>query len=151
MTQLEKLVDYANNNDIEISEEFFYASNHKGCCMVNENSKAIMLNKASIDCHADELCVLAEEVGHIETGTVLPVGDYLRPDYIKWVKRGNEIRAGRWAFTQILPAEKIQAALDDCCSNNYEIAEYCGVTEVFLHKAVEYHKGTGVIFRTVDC
>jgi hypothetical protein len=145
MTEFEKLIDYAYERNIDTYSEY-YTSQAKGSCLTNEYGSIVVINKRVVNDKTDELCVLAEEIGHIETGAVLPVTDYINPDYKKWLKRKNEILACRWAIVRLIPPNRIQAALNNCCSNDYEIANYCGVTTEFLHSAVEYYKRKGIVF-----
>ena len=143
MTKLEHLYDFAYNSDIEIYD-YRHPSDIKGYCMADGNFYAAALNKSAIHNSADELCTLAEELGHIKTGAVLPFSDYINPEYRKWAKRRNEIVAGRWAIDKLLPIGKIQEALNQGCNSDYEIAEHCDVTVEFLNKAFEYYARQGI-------
>jgi len=145
MKLLEALQDFAVGEDIEVR----YCCRQtptKGSCMVTEGGSIVMLNQYAIDNSAEELCTFAEELGHIETGTILPVAYYLNPTYKRWVKRKNEIRAKRWAIDMLLPVEQIQNAIEYGCRNDYEAADYCGVDIAFLNDAIKYYQRKGIEF-----
>ena len=77
---------------------------------------------------------------------MLPVGDYIAPDFKKWLKRKNEIHAHRWAIDKILPYAKITQAIENGCANDWEIAEDCDVMVEFLQKAFEYYRRKGITY-----
>lgn len=149
MTELEMLQDFSYEKGIDVFE-CYHESKIKGCCMVDNNKKAVLINKANISISADELGVLAEELGHLETGTVLPCENYLSPEYKKWLKRKNEILAKRWAYEKINLAEKIKRAIKSGCNCACEIAEEIGVNVDFLIKAINYFESKGISFCNYD-
>ena len=143
MNRLEMLVNYAHNQAIKIFNTYS-PSRMKGCCLVNDNGAAIMINKRAVENSRCELCILAEEVGHLETGSTLPFGDYLSPKYKRWLKVKNEIHAKRWAIKELLPFNDIQSAINRGCDTDYEIVKELGVTHEFFGQAVEYYHGQGM-------
>ena len=147
MTRLEQLEDYAYSQNINIFKSRFLSSK-KASCMQDNNYKLIAINMAEIESSDDELCVLAEEVGHIETGTLLPVNTYINPDYKKWLKRKNEILADRWAINEILPPSRIQQSIEDGCVSYSDIACCYDVTVEFVEKALLYYERKGIMFNS---
>lgn len=76
---------------------------------------------------------LAHEIGHCVTGSFY--NRYTPLD----VRQKHENRADRWAVQKLIPVD----ALDDAVANGYttmwELAEFFGVTEDFMRKAVCLH------------
>jgi len=135
---LEELQDYAYKKDIGIHTEY-YQSNCEGCYTIQNGEGMITINRRFINTSDDYCRILAEEIGHAETNTVLPYSDYIDPEFKRWLKRKNEILASRWAIERILPPSRIQEALDDGYRCICAIAEYCGVTEELLEEALIYY------------
>lgn len=83
---------------------------------------------------SEKSCVLAEEIGHYHTNTL----DIL--DQEEAVNRKVE-KAGRlWAYNKLIGLSGIIRGYRARCRNQYELAEYLGVTENFLHDALECYK-----------
>ena len=145
LTLLEELEDYAYENGIDLLSGTSL-STRKGSCMVMEEQSVIYLNEMRIKDAPDRTCVLAEEIGHIQTGTLLTCETYLRPENARCLKRKNERRAKQWSIRRLLPHIRIQKALDSGCRNDYELAEELQVSESFLQTAVNYYIGKGIVF-----
>jgi len=138
MTVAEKLQDFADSENIRVYPAGCH-SLHKGCCHATNDFSAIVINTNVVKTHPDYVCTLAEEIGHIKTGTMLPLCDYVDPKYKNWIKRKNEIHPVRYAINWILPPSRIQEARDDGCYCVCAIAQFCGVTEEFLMEALDYY------------
>ena len=145
MRQLEALEDFAFAEGVDVLSKAS-PSSRKGCCMQQDGQSVIFLNELRINGDPDKTCVLAEELGHIQTGALLAWEAYLRPDYARWVKRKNKLYAQRWAIQSILPHERIQEALDGGHVGDYELAEELQVPEDFLRAAFAYYVRQGVTF-----
>jgi len=145
LTELEKLHDYAYMHKIDIYSTYL-KSEHRGCCVVSNGRYAISLNTRVVDTRAEELCTLAEEIGHVEAKAVLPFDDYLCPEYKHWLKRKNEILALRYAIQRLLPPAKIQAAISKGNRGVCGIARFCGVTEEFVVGALRYYERKRIRF-----
>jgi type II secretory pathway component PulC len=78
---------------------------------------------------AEKTCVLAEELGHHYT----TAGNILDQKVIS--NRKQEIKAKRWAVKRLVSLNNIIKAYEAGCRNQYEMAEYIGVTEDFLKDA----------------
>ncbi len=79
---------------------------------------------------SEELCVLAEEIGHYETssGNIL---DYSNLDSWK-----QEIKARNWAVNELVTLDKLIDAYNQGVRNKYELAEYLGITIDFLDYSI---------------
>jgi len=143
MKRIEELEDFAYSQNYLV-QKIHVNSNIKGCCLTNHKISAITVNISVIKNSADELCVLAEEIGHLETETTLPILDYIDPNFKKWLKRKNEILAMRWAIDRILPFNKLEKALREH-ENEWEATEELDVTIEFFRDAVEYYRRKGLM------
>jgi len=108
--------------------------------------KTISTNSRLITSREEELCALAEEIGHIKNNAILPVNTYNDPAYYKSLIAKNEQKATCFAIKKLVPASRIQMAIDTGYKSSCEIAEFCGVTEMFIEKALAYYKGQQVEF-----
>lgn len=91
--------------------------------------------RQDVQTDAEKACILAEELGHYHT----TVGDIL--DQCDVSNRKQELHARAWAYHKGLQLGDIVRAFQYGCRNRYEIAEYLGVTEVFLQDGIDYYKG----------
>lgn len=73
---------------------------------------------------------LAHELGHCKTGAF----------YNRWAARDlrkrHEGHADKWAIKKLIPKERLEAAVADGHTELWDLAEYFGVTEDFMKKAV---------------
>lgn len=92
---------------------------------------------------AEKACVLAEEIGHFHTGS----GDIL--DQSITINKKAELAGRLWAYNKQIGLSGIIRGYHAKCENNYELAEYLGVTEEFLNEALSCYRnkyGTCVEF-----
>ncbi len=82
---------------------------------------------------SQKYCVLAEEIGHHETSS----GDIL--DLSEQNNAKQEAKARRWAYEKILPSQAIISAMENGCTQVWEIAEYLDIDERFLRQALKYY------------
>ena len=78
--------------------------------------------------------VLAEELGHYHTTT----GNIL--DQTDISNRKQEHRARLWAYDKLIGLSGIIKGFENCCQNQHELAEFLGVSEVFLKESLECYK-----------
>lgn len=81
----------------------------------------------------DEKVHLAHEIGHIETGC------FYRCDTSLEIRSRLELRADRWAIKKLIPAEEYYSALRCGVTTPWELAEYFGVPQTFMEKAIAYY------------
>ena len=149
MTKLEKLIDYAHQKNIDVYDTYSQ-SERKGACIACGIGSMIAINRRIVEDMPDKLCTFAEEIGHIETKAMLPVADYIHPAINRQNKLKNEAKAMQFSFWAILPPHEIQSALDDGCTCDEQIAEFCEVKPQFVREAVEYYATKGYTFVS-DC
>lgn len=77
---------------------------------------------------------LAHELGHCKTGSF----------YNRWsaqdVRQKYENRADKWAIEKLIPENELNAVVARGYTEPWELAEYFGVTETFVKKAVCWYQ-----------
>ena len=142
MTLLEKFQDFAYGKGIKVFE-IYHESKIKGCCMVDNTAAAVLINKTNIINTQEELCVLVEEIGHIENNAVLTCEYYLNPEFKKWAKRKCEIKATKWAVHTLLPYTALVSAIKKGFKELWELADHFNVTEEFIDRAFYIYQCEG--------
>ena len=103
----------------------------------------IWINKF-IPTNSEKACVLAEELGHHHTS----IGDIL--DQSKLLNKKQEKRARNWAYKRLVPLSRIIDAYRAGVRNRYELADFLGVTEIFLEEALERYKEEFGLYKTIE-
>ena len=129
---LDKLYDIAEREKIHIKE--MHLKNANGMYINYNDINVILLDKNIINKRVQELCTLAEEVGHYFHDACYPLSCVNKTTIDK-----NEYRATKWAFMQLINKEKLINLLKSGW-NKWEVAEEFGVTVELLEKAREYYK-----------
>ena len=128
MNQRENLEQYAFDRGIDIANHA--AAGELGLVGRYKGTPFIMLDMARLDTDSEFAVVLSHELGHIETAS-------LNSD--STVDTKNEHRADKWAVNQLVPLDRLQAAVKSCQGQLWEIAEELGVTEDFVCKALKHY------------
>lgn len=126
MTKYEKLSIKAQSKALKVVEVDLEANDGFYC------DGYIFINKSLND--KEKYCVLAEELGHYETS----YGNILDQNNINNVKQ--ELKARRWGYKHIVSLEGIIEAFENNCLNEYEMAEYLGVTDEYFKECIEDYK-----------
>lgn len=127
MCDYEQLLDDADMIGLQVIEKNF-KSHAKGLCKGSKiGIKKDMTN-------TEKACVLAEEIGHYHT----TVGNILNQKNAS--QRKQEKIARKWAVNRMLKIEDLFDAVLDGCQTLYDVAEYLGVTEIFLYDAIAVFK-----------
>lgn len=126
MTKYEKLSIKAQSKALKVVEVDLEANDGFYC------DGYIFINKSLND--KEKYCVLAEELGHYETS----YGNILDQNSINNVKQ--ELKARRWGYKHIVSLEGIIEAFENNCLNEYEMAEYLGVTDEYFKECIEDYK-----------
>ena len=108
-----------------------------------EGIYGIFLDPDQIRDSAEELCVVAHELGHCMTGSTHCLSSSL--DLIE----RHEYRADKYAVHRILPAKQIQRALHAGYTEIWQLAEYFNVTEPFLKRALDIYCREGYSFGSI--
>lgn len=95
------------------------------CCIGIDNSRNYSIS--------EEKTMLAHELGHCRTGTFYNEHTPLS------LRSKCEYKAQEWAILNCVPFDELVCACRSGMSNNNELAEYFGVSEPFIGKAIEYY------------
>lgn len=90
----------------------------------------IFLDKGWLETKREEKAALLHEGGHYATGTTHEMASPC-----DLVER-HEYKADKWAVERALSAEELDKAVADGHTEMWDLAEYFGVTEQFMRKAV---------------
>ena len=97
---------------------------------------AIMMDPSKLQAEAEQRQTLAHELGHCVTGSFY--NRYAKLD----LRQKHENRADKWAIEQLIPADALAQAVASGHTELWGLAEYFGVTEAFMKKALcWYHHG----------
>ncbi len=109
-----------------------YKSPLKSFSVVAGATCAIAINFSALE-PGEELTALFHELGHCET----------RSFYNQFspfdVQQKHENRADKWAIQKLIPKDELDTAVERGLKAPWELAEYFGVTEDFVKKAVCYY------------
>jgi len=127
--------------------EFAIDDSIKAMSLITKGKKAIALNKNILCGKADEASVLAEELGHFDTGAFYAITPCINTP----IGRSNRIKcegvAKGWAYREYCAPDEIEMAhRQEGVYGDYAMAEYWQVTVDFLQRAIEYHRSCGVVF-----
>lgn len=86
-----------------------------------------------LDGSTSERVHLSHELGHCITGSFYNI--YAAAD----LRQRHENRADKWAVQRLIPVEQLDDAIACGYTELWELAEYFGVTESFLRKAICYY------------
>lgn len=93
----------------------------------------IAMNTDKLKSKAEELCHLAHEIGHIETGS------FYKLDADSSTIRKAETAANRYAVNLLISKERLDRLAQNGYVTPWQVAEHFGVTEDFAKKAIRYY------------
>lgn len=129
MKKIQELYNYADSKNIKIKNFTDKEKQLNGACLYDTNKCNIYLNTA-IETEVEEKCVLAEEIGHFETGIIKTnLNDIDQQSYL--LRSINEFRAKKWAVDKLIPFKEFKRFLGSNYSK-FEVANELGVTEEIL-------------------
>ena len=117
---------------------FDLPATHSVSVMTDGGRCYIGMDPFAIETDAQEKVHLAHELGHCKTGAFYSLNSPLE------TRERQELRADRWAIRTLIPAEELNVVLG-LLNEPWSLAEYFGVTEEFMRKAIEYYKLKGII------
>ena len=138
MTTLEELIQEAEDNGARIVD-WDFSGRIKG--LYCDGTIAL---SSSVDTSAEQVSVLAEELGHHLTasGNILDLSDAR--------SRKQELRGRIWAYNRLIGLSGILKAYSAGCRNRYEMAELLGVTEELLQEALTYYRARYGLYYMLD-
>ncbi len=129
MKRLEELYRYAKEENIVV--DYFPLENRQALSLMDEQGQCyVAVDPTKLAGEADERAKLAHELGHCATGAF-----YNRYSAFDDRQR-QENRADKWAICQIVTEEELDDAVAQGRVTVWELAEYFGVPESMMKKAV---------------
>lgn len=129
MRDLSALCAFARRRRIEV-DWFPLEAAESLCVALPDGRCGIAIDPRRLRSSAEEKVKLGHELGHCVTGSF----------YNRWaacdVRRKHENRADKWAVEQFLSAQELDEAVAEGYTDLWSLAEYFGVTEEFMRKAV---------------
>lgn len=95
-----------------------------------DGSCYIAIDQDKLQGETDEKMKMAHELGHCSTGSFY--NEYASCD----VRRKHENRADKWAVKKLISEDELDEAVAEGYTEIWSLAEYFGVTEDFMKKAV---------------
>ena len=130
--ELSALYDIASQQDIPVLS-FPLEKTGSLSHMDDRGRCAIGLDPSVRDGAALERVHLSHELGHCVTGSFY--NRYAAVDH----RRRHENRADKWAIRKLIPAGELDDAVAAGHTDLWDLAEYFGVTEPFMRKAVSLY------------
>ncbi len=129
--ELTTLYDFAEQQGIHI--ECYDLAYIDSLSILADGECYIGINPLILSLYAEEKIKLAHEVGHCETGS------FYNENTPRYIRERCEARADKWAIKKLIPKDELIKAYKDGISDNFELADYFGVTEDFMRKAIAYY------------
>lgn len=126
--ELTDLYDIAEEDGIDIIDVSL--DSHLALSVNDNGHCTIALDSAGMTT-AEEKTTLAHEMGHCEKNAFYDESATVEE------KRICEGKADRWAIENLIPLADILEAYKAGITNRWELAEYFGVTEEFMEKALQ--------------
>lgn len=127
------LYEFAENNGIDIDWVTMIQADSLSV-MLPDGSCCIALDPWKTKTVAEEVVCLSHELGHCCTGSF-----YNRKAACD-IRQKHENRADKWAISQLVPEEKLETAIACGITEIWDLAEWFGVTEEFMRKAMCWYK-----------
>lgn len=137
MTDLKELFELAEENNIIIDEACPKELVSISLCFPDKTMIIGLSDISLAPKGTTKLECFAHELGHCMTGSFYNL--YSPFD----LRSQHEFRANKWAIRKLIPFSALVRAGKNGCRERYEFAEYFGVSEAFIQKAVDYHASMG--------
>lgn len=132
ITEVEELYEQAK--ELGVSVYGFSMPRCRAVSYMNESGDCAIGIDSSRSYTASEVkTMLAHELGHCSTGAFYN-------QYTPFSLRSKcERKADEWAILRCVPQNQLISACKSGLSSSYELAEYFGVSESMMKKAIEYY------------
>lgn len=129
---IRNLYEIAHEQNIEVIP---YPMRENGSMSVmSQNGDCyIGMDESILDGGVQERVHLSHELGHCMTGSFYNI--YATIDN----RQRHEHRADKWAIQRLIPQSDLDNAIENGHTEIWELAEFFGVTEEFMKKAVCYY------------
>ena len=129
MKALSELYLIADQQNIEV--DCFDLHKREALSIMDEEGNCyIAIDPYKLRSEEDERLKLSHELGHCLTGSFYNI--YAAVDH----RRRHENRADKWAVESLIPVKDLDEAVAAGYTELWELADYFGVTEDFIKKAV---------------
>lgn len=134
---LEKLYDIVDKEKINVFETKW--STALARIFEIDDNYIIALDKGTIENSLQEREVLAEELGHYYCNALY----YINDSSIQ--KSKCEYRAKKWAYSVLVPLQKLQEKITDGFNNIYDLADYFEVEPEYMNNCLQFYNEIGVL------
>lgn len=114
--------------------EEFPLKSREALSVLTKDGMFIAINPETVISKGDWLVKAMHEIGHCATGSFYTCRFPLE------TRRRLEERADRWAIKKLVPEDGLKEAVKKGISTPWDLADYFGVTEAFIKKAVAYYE-----------
>lgn len=142
--RIERLYDLANNSGIIIEEGCPEKLISLSMSFPDKSMLIALSNLTLAPAGTTRLECFAHELGHCMTGSFYKGYSPLE------LREKHEYTANKWAIKKLIPFSALIRAGKEGCRERHEFAEYFGVSEAFIQKAVDYHAANGN-FLSIEC
>ena len=129
MTQVPELYDLASRQNIAVLR-YPMKENGSMSLMEPDGTCYIGMDDRVADGGTQERVHLGHELGHCITGSFY--NQYAKAD----LRQRHENRADKWAVRRLIPVDALDDAIAAGHTDLWDLADYFGVTESFLKKAI---------------
>ena len=130
--EIRALYDLAKQQNIEVLP-FSLEDSGSISLMAEDGSCYIGIDNSMQDNSAQERVHLGHELGHCLTGSFYSIHTAID------CRQRHENKADKWAVKKLIPIQDLEAAIASGYTEAWELAEYFGVTELFMRKAICYY------------
>ena len=130
--EIRALYDLADQQNIEVIP-FSMENSGSISLMGDDGSCYIGIDTSFQDGSTQERVHLGHELGHCLTGSFYNI--HAAVDN----RQRHEYRADKWAVKKLIPVDDLDNAIAEGYVEVWELAEYFGVTEQFMQKAICYY------------
>ena len=132
MKTLQQIYRLAERKNITV-DRFALKNREALSIMEDDGACFVAVDPEKIKSEADERTKLAHEVGHCVKGAFY--NKYSSFDN----RQKHENRADKWAIRKLIPATELDDAVAAGHTQLWDLADYFGVTEAFMRKAVSLY------------
>jgi Zn-dependent peptidase ImmA (M78 family) len=132
------LYHYAKKRNIQLLNREF-SSTKKAMCMKFDDNEVIILDLNKINSEAEELCLLAEELGHLQTESLYTMSQICNAKFNNSIK-DSEYRAEYWMIEKLIPINELHNTIKSGLYEISELAEYLELPGDLIEKAIRYYK-----------
>lgn len=128
---LEYIEDLIERENIYLKD--IYIEDSAGVYVNYRKVNAILYDSDKLENSNEKKQVLAEELGHYYYDATYKFNSDLQ------LISKQEYKAKKWAYTILIPIEKLKLALKNGIRDLYSLAEYFNVTAEYMYNAIDFY------------